>query len=423
MRTSTLLTTWFIQTIIPTTARPTLNNIFDTTPTLPAYDRITSQPVFQVTTPWGSPYMLFEKYKDEELALESSNNDDNNGGIDKFKRMQSKNDMQDTRPVSLYFMDEHDARSLADEMKQMKNMKDGDLRITCTTLAKALRQASHLGRGLPTGQPIKEENGNLLSMDEGGSLRHKIVPSKRELFYAARCYGRERVGFFNDNVEEDADLMLQPNNVIEGSKMGDRRKAASNTKARVAKAKQAEKEGVMESEENRIERVYGAMEGQVGLPVFYADGLVKKPPLTKRILQGSKKALATSGFTPLYFSYQDLMNDWSAMRDKSSNKSEIPESPPNVEVFNMLDVVTSIDKDQWKNERRAELQRERKGLWGKIPLVHNFVKGGSISTVNSGLERVVFVPSSLGVQAKQRVSKRGNMKARLRPMRAWGKNS
>lgn len=367
--------------------------------------------------------MLFEKYKDEELSLESSSNNED-GGIDKFKRMQSKNDMQDTRPVSLYFMDEHDGRSLADEMKQMRNMKDGDLRITCTTLAKALRQASHLGRGLPTGQPIKEENGNLLSMDEGGSLRHKIVPSKRELFYAARCHGRERVGFFNDNVEEDAELMLQPNNVIEGSKMGDRRKAAGNTKARVAKAKQAEKEGVMESEENRIKREYGGMEGQVGLPVFHADGLVKKPPLTKRLLQGSKKALITSGFTPLYFSYQDLINDWSAMRDKSPNKSEIPESPPTVEVFNMLDVVTSIDKDQWKNGRRAELQRERKGLWGKVPLVHNFIgKRTSLTRVNSGLERVVFVPSSLGVKAKQRVSKRGNMKARLRPMRAWGKNS
>lgn len=361
--------------------------------------------------------MLFEKYKDEESTLDSGKSDD---GVDKFARMQQKDDMQDTRPVSLYFMDEHDARALADEMKQMKHMKDGDLRITCTTLAKAVRQASHLGRGLPTGQPINEQTGKMLTMDEGGSLRHKIVPSKRELFYAARCYGRERVGFFSDDAKEDAELMLQPNDVIEGSKMKARRKAASNTKARIASAKKAQKDGLMESEENRIKREYGMMEGQVGVPVFHADGLVKKPSLSKRLFQGSK-ALASSSLTPLYFSYEDLLKDWSKMREKSADKSKIPESP-SVEVFNALDVVTSIDKDQWKKERRAEVQRDRKGLIGKLPILHKFI-GKSAPLVESGLERVMFVPASLGVQAKERISNTGNRKARLRPMRAWGRNS
>ena len=341
--------------------------------------------------------------------------------MDKFARMQQKDDMQDTRPISLYFMEEHDARALADEMKQMKHMKDGDLRITCTTLAKAVRQASNLGRGLPTGQPIKEETGTILTMDEGGSLRHKIVPSKRELFYAARCHGRERVGFFGTDPREDADLMLQPNDVIEGSKMTSRRKAESNTKGRVAKARQAAKEGVPETEENRLKREYGGMEGQVGLPVFYADGLVKKPPLTKRLFQGSKNALVSSSMTPLYFSYQDLLRDWTAMREKSEDKSKIPEMP-SVEVFNAIDVVTSIDKDQWKSERRAELQREKKGLMGKLPVVHNLI-GKSAPVPKSGLERVMFIPASLGVQAKERISDMGNRMARLRPMRAWGKNA
>jgi hypothetical protein len=412
MRLSILLT---VQLMGAASARPSLSNLLDTTPSLAGYDRITSQPVFQVTTPWGSPYMLFEKYKDEESALNSGKSDEQ--GVDRFARMQQKDDMQDTRPVCLYFMDEHDARALADEMKQMKHMKDGDLRITCTTLAKAVRQASHLGRGLPTGQPINEETGKMLTMDEGGSLRHKIVPSKRELFYAARCYGRERVGFFSDDANEDAELMLQPNDVIEGSKMAARRKAESNTKARIASAKKAQKEGLMESEENRIKREYGMMEGQVGLPVFYADGLVKRPSLSKRLLQGAK-ALTSSSSTPLYFSYQDLLKDWSAMREKAADKSKIPESP-SVEVFNMLDVVTSIDKDQWKSERRAELQRDRKGIIGKLPVVHHFF-GKSAPVAHSGLERVVFVPASLGVQAKERISSAGNRKARLRPMRAWG---
>lgn len=370
--------------------------------------------------------MLFEKYKDEETALESSTARDADSPRDddaaKFSRAQQKDDMQDTRPVSLYFLDEHDARSLADEMKQMKHMKDGDLRITCTTLGKAVRSSCRLGRGMPTGQPIDDTTGKMLGMDEGGSLRHKIVPSKRELFYAARCRGRERVGCFADSAEEDADLFLQPPDVIEGTKMAARRKAGSNRRGRVQKARMAEKEGVEESEENRIRREYGHMEGQVGVPVFYADGLVKKPPLVRRLVQGSR-AWGTSSLVPLYFSYEDLLHDWTAMREKCGDKSSVPESPPQIEVFNMIDVVTSIDKEQWKKERRSELLREKKGWIGKIPVVHHLVGGKKSSTARSGLEQVVFVPSSLGVQAKERISAAGNRKARLRPMRAWGKNA
>jgi len=372
--------------------------------------------------------MLFEKYKDEEKAIELEGGNGGGGGgneddMSKFSRVQQKDDMQDTRPVSLYFMDEHDARALADEMKQMKHMKESDLRITCTSLGKAARQASNLGNGLPTGQPMDGSTGKILSMDDGGSLRHKIVPSKRELFYAARCAGRERIGCFGDSAREDADLLLQPQNVIEADKMGLRRKASKNAVVRMKKARQLDKEGLVESDEDKMRREYTHMEGQVGLPVFTAPGLVKKPPSIRRMIQGSK-AWASSSLTPLYFSYEDLMNDWTEMRSKSANKSKIPENPPEVEVFNMMDVVTSIDKDQWKLQRRSELVREKKGFLGKIPVVHNFIKGKiSASAANSGLEQVVFVPSSLGVQAKERISANGNRKARLRPMRSWGKNA
>lgn len=367
--------------------------------------------------------MLFEKYKDEEKALaEIGGSSGDEDDMAKFSRVQQKDDIQDVRPVSLYFMDEHDARALADEMKQMKHMKSSDLRITCTSLGKATRSASNLGRGLPTGQPVDDTTGKLLTMDDGGSLRHKIVPSKRELFYAARCEGRERVGAFGDSAKEDAELLLQPQDVIEANKMGDRRKASKNMQNRVKQARQLEKEGVEETEENRIRREYAHMEGQVGLPVFYCEGLVKKPPVLRRILQGSK-AWATSSLTPMYFSYEDLLNDWSEMRERSENKDKIPGKPPKVEVFNMLDVVTSIDKDQWKAERRAELRREQKGFLGRIPIVHNFVKGSKSAGKKSGLEKVVFVPSSLGIEAKARISANGNRKTRLRPMRAWGPNA
>lgn len=371
--------------------------------------------------------MLFEKYKDEEKAIELEGGNGDGGGnqddMSKFSRVQQKDDMQDTRPISLYFVDEHDARALADEMKQMKHMKDSDLRITCASLGKAVRQASNLGNGLPTGQPVVETTGKMLSMDDGGSLRHKIVPSKRELFYAARCAGRERVGCFGDTAREDADLLLQPQDVIEANKMGARRKAAKNAAVRTKKARQLEKEGLVESEGDRMRREYAHMEGQVGLPVFYSEGLTKRPPAIRRMIQGSG-AWASSSLTPLYFSYEDLMKDWSEMRAKSANKSKIPEKPPQVEVFNMMDVVTSIDKDQWKSERRSELIREKKGILGKIPVVHNFIKGKiSASATKSGLEKVVFVPSSLGVQAKERISANGSRKSRLRPMRSWGKNA
>ena len=423
--------------------RINLSNFLGNTPTLPAYERILPQPVFQVTTAWGSPYMLFEKYKDEEKALmdlTSSEDGESGGGegsgadvASKFKRAQNKDDMQDTRPISLYFLDEHDARALADEMHQMRHMKESDLRITCTSLGKAIRQASNLGNGLVTGQPMEDVSGKLLSMDAGGSLRHKIVPSKRELFYAARCVGRERVGCFGSSPADDAELLLQPQDVIEANKMGLRRKAVKNAAARAKKARQLEKEGLVETNDDRLRREYSHMEGQVGLPVFYAPGLVKKPPKIRTLLQGTKKAWSTASLTPLYFSYEDLLHDWSMMRARSSsannNNNEdtmIPVKPPQVEVFNMMDVVTSIDKDQWKAHRRAELEREMMGFWGKIPVLHHLFRGkatASLGAAASGLDKIIFIPSSLGVQAKERIRANGNRKARLRPMRAWGRNA
>ncbi len=84
--------------------------------------------------------------------------------------------------------------------------------------------------------------------------------------------------------------------------MGLQKKAAKNAVARMKKARQLEKEGLVESEEDRLRREYAHMEGQVGLPVFYAQGLVKKTPKICRVIEGSR-AWATSSLTPLYFSY------------------------------------------------------------------------------------------------------------------------
>merc|ERR1719413_35643 len=84
-------------------------------------------------------------------------------------------------------------------------MADADVRICSVSLAKALRSASHLGRGLLTGQPIDAHKGTILPAKEGGTLRHKIMPPKKQLFYAARCYGRERIGLFGKGTDAESE--------------------------------------------------------------------------------------------------------------------------------------------------------------------------------------------------------------------------
>lgn len=126
------------------------------------YERIASHPVFQVTTSWGAPYMNFEK-------VDRANDDAKVGAG------------QETRPVTLFYMDPEDAVQMHEEMKQMDHMSKSDIRITATTLAKAIRQAANFGDGLPTGSPIDPLTGKLKSASEGGSLRYKIVPSKRPI--------------------------------------------------------------------------------------------------------------------------------------------------------------------------------------------------------------------------------------------------
>ena len=92
------------------TGKPRLNlsNLLGAQNSAPAYERILSQPTFQVTTPWGSPYMLFEKYTDEERVLEeglgSGGDKNSQDDVSKFSRVQQKEGVEDTRPVSLYFM-------------------------------------------------------------------------------------------------------------------------------------------------------------------------------------------------------------------------------------------------------------------------------------------------------------------------------
>jgi predicted DNA-binding protein (UPF0251 family) len=386
-----------LSTAVLNKTRQTLNlsNVFGSQTSIPAYERIESQPVFTVTTPWGSPYLLFERADRTESNLE----------FDEEEKSSGKQD--NTKQVALYFMDEEDAMRLRDEMLQMDQMAGADMRITASSLGKAIAQASNLHKGLLTGQPIDEHSGKMRSPDDGGVLRYKIVPPKRELFYAARCKGKERVGLWGTNPEDDARLMMQSVPVIGGT-MAMLRKSATEKSKRNRRGKSPGNDETQSSEDDAIRNKYKHMEGFVGIPVFHCPEM-KKYNRIKSIVRNEAHKMQS----PLYFSYEDLMAGYSAMRSKSKDPSQIPETP-NVEVYNLMDVITSIDREQWKTKYN---KRFRAGVRKYIPSFF-----GEKNKVSTGLERVVFIPNSKSAKFKNQVSKVGNSKPRgLRPMRPWGR--
>lgn len=341
------------------------------------YERVGSHPVFQVTTSWGAPYMSFEKI-DTGGADESATNLLGYGG--------------DMRPVTLFYMDPEDALAMHQEMKQMENMIKSDIRITATTLAKAIRQASNFGDGLPTGTPIDPLTGKLPSVSDGGSLRYKIVPSKRQLFYAARCAGRERVGQFSDNPADDAGTVLDGNQALDAINQG-RRRDVRNGKSKAFTPDQ---------------RKYRHMEGYLGIPVFYCPALRRKLPVVKGLLGGTREE------NPLFFSYEDMLDAWNTMRKRDQ---KAPVVPPNVEVMNLMDVLASMDRES----SAPALPFDLKDPVGSIAHQFHALKR-SITTRFSGpdLDAISFIPSGAAVHYKEVLAARGNGKSRLPRMRDWG---
>lgn len=189
------------------------NSVFGSATRAPPFDRIAGHPVFQVTTPWGSPYLNMERRMDDEVVKTDEATTSEN----------LVDDMSEVRSVALFFLDPDDALAVHGEMSQMDQLKSSDIRITCSSLAKALRQASNLGNGLLTGFPPDPLTGKIKSVQEGGSLRYKIVPPKRQLYYAARCKGRERVGLFGENAYEDAQAAVIGNSALEQLNLSRRR--------------------------------------------------------------------------------------------------------------------------------------------------------------------------------------------------------
>jgi hypothetical protein len=290
--------------------------------------------------------------------------------------------------VALFFMDPDDALGLHGEMKQMENMEGADLRLTCFSLAKALRQASNLGSGLLTGVPCDPLDGNFKNDENGNmALRYKIVPPKRQLYYAARCIGKERVGLFDESAAEDAQAAVLGNSALEGRNLVRRReKRERKTQAKNKTPMQA---------------ANAHMEGYCGIPVFHAPQMRKKLPLLKRLTTGSRFEV------PFFFNYEDLVDAWDTMRSRNKKRG-VPEKPADVEVFNLWDLLTSMDRDACKQRQRS--------TW-RDKVAAPFEKRFSTKPIDPDLCHITFVPSSRSIQYKEAISARGNGKARLRPMR------
>ena len=120
---------------------------------------------------------------------------------------------------------------------------------------------------------------------------------------------------------------------------------------------------------------------------------------------------------PLFFNYEDLVVAWDRLRStqKTSNAQRtLPEDPPLVEVFNLWDVVTSMDRHQNTASANRGIPLGKKTAMNhqskpKVP--------SESTALASTLRDIIFVPNSDSVLYKDAISRRGNGKARLRPMR------
>ena len=382
------------------------------------YDRIMGHPVFQVTTSYGGAYMNMERM----VGLDEIEDGSNSKKLDEQDRrtgaLPLSGDSNEYRQIFLYYMDPEDALAAHAEFKQMDQMEKTDVRITSISLGKALNSAANLGSGgLLTGQPIQPLTGRVLPTREGGSLRHKIMPPKKQLYYAARCYGKERVGFFSSGGGGSADSAgsavdeESARDAAKDSVVGNSALAYRNSMRR--RAKRDRKIGRPQPR-NVLEAQYAHMDGHVGIPVFYARGMERRLPFVKALISGNARE------TPLFFNYEDLQEAWrKAKVAGKKGQSSLP-SEPQVEVFNLVDVLTSMEKDRARKAMKLKSSKLTERLSSQISAPFKRRLAPLFTSQRNaplGLETVTFVPSSDACKYKEKITAQGNGKARLRPMR------
>jgi len=352
--------------------------------------------------------MLFEPIEDSEPEYRPAN-------TDQFGEVLSKEKGNDARQVCIYFLDEREAQNLAVEMKQLGKMSRADLRITATTLGKAIRNAAHIGDGMVTGQPIDKENGRLPV--DSGVLRHKIVPSTQQIFYAARCDGCERIGLDSRDAPNEAFLALSPKGlksrnakrrtvirrkITERSTISEEAQMLMTNSSELAAASLGP-DGLSKINPLMQENIH--MDGYTGIPVFGSPNLVRKQPLIKRFLTNSKQEI------PLYFRYQDLLSALNVAAKKSKNPEEVANAP--LEVHNFFDVLLSMERVHCAKELK-----KKNFLKNVIRTPGKTLRDLVSMKEPNPLDQIVFVPSSTGVKYMEYIRAKGNGKARLRPMRA-----
>jgi hypothetical protein len=166
-------------------------------------------------------------------------------------------------------------------------------------------------------------------------------------------------------------------------------------------------------ETDPMRKAYSHMNGFAGIPVFYSPDLRLSNGLKGLLRLDRRKRI------PLFFSYEDLMDyrSMSISKIKGEARTKALNDVPDVEVFNLMDVVTSIDQEDW-HVRRSRYQ-------GILNLLKRKDKTKQkISFKGSELQNIVFIPNSHSVRSKELTSRMGSTKVKfLRPMRAWGKDA
>jgi len=360
------------------------------------YELVGSTPVFMVGTQRGNPYL-------------SSVGDQESGVV--------------------YYMDIDDAKAALQEFKRNPQSAVMDASISSTSLSKAIRQSAQGESGLPTGHSPDPMTGHL----DDSTLIYKIIPSHRQLFYACRCKGRASVGQSRCyNSLEDAHETMKEKICRQDQLV--REQERLRTKGKKKKLKGWIPEGDSDDfTDDKFHYVLDKMRAtskdyniRLGIPTFYCPNLKREVSRMNNFGRGEQENV-------LFLSYEDLQSAWAKVRVSTARKEKImlPKIPPNVEVMNLMDVLTSMDREDLKKksqssfEIKAYIKEPLKTVKNQMNDVvegtkNMFHKKKSKNVSPPDISKITFVPESRGVEyLHQIIAARGSRSPRMRPMREW----